>query len=224
MLKEICTKYQSELEQIKKGLFYGHYDELDQDNFESEVVIPFEDNFDGDFSWGWDNGASKGVFIFKDFGFVIKIPFNYIDGDKLCGVVDGDNEWDYCSQEANRYTMAENEGLKNVFLETKLLGMMKGHPIYIQPFGEPINKINVNSYRSSTKDDIEKVRTIVEEEFDYDYIDAGWEADLLVLYGEEYYKKFKCFINDTKIEDLRTANIGYFGKYPIILDYAGFDY
>ena len=50
-----------------------------------------------------DNEASKGVFIFKDFNFVIKIPFSYYDGGKLCGDVEGGFDWDYCSQEVNRY-------------------------------------------------------------------------------------------------------------------------
>ena len=222
MLENICKEYDKEIEEILDALKYGFYENLDQDSFELDIVEPFEEHYDK--SFGWDNGASKGVFIFKDFNFVIKIPFSYCDGDPLCGASEGRFDWDYCSQEVNRYDMAEQEGLQNVFLETAYLNDIDGYPIYIQPFAEPLDKINDReAYHSGTKEDIKEVENILEKS-EYSYINCEWEADIYALYGKQYYKKFKDFIKDREIEDLRHANVGYIGLNPVILDYAGFDY
>ena len=50
-----------------------------------------------------------------------------------------------------------------------------------------------------------------------------WEADLLVRYGIEKFKSFKKYIKDNWINDLRDENIGYIGKNPVLIDYAGFN-
>lgn len=57
---------------------YCYFDgELSSNNFEDQVVRPLRNAkcFDID-DWSWDNGVSKGVLIFFDNDFVIKIPFN----------------------------------------------------------------------------------------------------------------------------------------------------
>ena len=225
MLEKIKEKYKNELEQIIEGLSYGYYEELDQDNFECEVVDSFKANFKGNFSYGWDNGASKGVFIFKDFNFVIKIPFTHCDGDPLCGAIDSLYHWDYCGQEANRYKIAKNNNLEKVFLQTEFLTNINEHPIYIQCFAEPFSKINIEEHKSSTKADELEIENIAENDsYNYDLINTQWEADVYAVYGRDYYIKLKTFIKEKNIEDLRTDNIGYIGIYPVILDYAGFDY
>lgn len=222
MLEKICKEHENEIKEILEALNWCFFEELDQDCFETEVVEPFEYHYDKQF--GWDNGASKGVLIFKNFGFVIKIPFLYCDGDELSGAVEGKYDWDYCSQEANRYIKAEAEGLQNIFLETDFIGEVNDHPIYIQPFAEPLDKIgDKQSHRSCSKIDIHIVEDIIEEN-QYNYINCEWEADIFALYGKRFYKKFKEFIKNNEIHDLRQANVGYVGLKPIILDYAGFDY
>lgn len=222
MLQEIKQRYSKEIDEIKEALKWGFYEDLEDDSFEDDIITPFKEHFQNNFSYGWDNGATKGVLIFKDFGFVIKIPFLYCDGDCLCGVEDGDSEWNYCSQEETYYKKAKEAKVQDIFLETAYLDTINHHPIYIQLFAEPMNKIDINSHRSSTEKDIKKVNEIIENS-NYNYIDDSWEADLFVLYGKKYYKKFKDFITKIGINDLRTANIGYIGKKPVILDYAGFN-
>ena len=53
---------------------YSCFEGLHECNFVHEVVDPLEEAgcFD---NWTWDNGVTKGVLIFKDLDFVIKIPF-----------------------------------------------------------------------------------------------------------------------------------------------------
>lgn len=220
MLEEIKIKYKNEIDEILDALKYCYYDELDQDDFEDDVICSFEEHYKKPF--GWDNGATKGVLIFKNYGFVIKIPFNHCDGYELYGATDGDNEWDYCSQEKNRFKAVKENDLQKVFLETDYLASVDNYPIYIQLFAEPLDKIDVNSHSSHTKEDIDIINNIIDENYFGD-INLSWEADMFALYGKKFYIKFKEFIHDYKIEDLRTANVGYVGLYPVILDYAGFN-
>ena len=53
---------------------YCSFDALSEDTFFEAVIKPLQANqcFD---NWTWDNGVTKGVLIFKEFDFVIKIPF-----------------------------------------------------------------------------------------------------------------------------------------------------
>ena len=222
MLEEICKRYNNEIKEILNALEYGCYEELDQDTFEDDVVCAFDEHYHK--QYGWDNGATKGVFIFKKFGFVIKIPFNYCDGEELCGAYEGDSDWDYCSQEKNRYANAKKFGLQGIFLETALVGRVDGYPIYIQPIAQSLTNLGYefSSNRKTSKDDMKTIQMIIEEN-NFGCIDSAWEADIFAMYGGKYYHKFKNFIKENYIEDLRNDNIGYVGLKPVILDYAGFD-
>ena len=53
---------------------YSCFEGLHECNFVHEVVDPLEEAgcFD---NWTWDNGVTKGVLIFKELDFVVKIPF-----------------------------------------------------------------------------------------------------------------------------------------------------
>lgn len=223
MLENIKKNYKNEIQEILDALRYGYYEELDQDNFENDVVYDFEQHYQKPFNW--DCGASKGVLIFKNFGFVIKIPFNYCDGDILCGALEGDSDWDYCSQEKNRYQKAKQNRLQNIFLETSYLDDVCEYPVYIQMIAEPLNKMSFKEAENKNKSsaDSRKIVKIINDENNYDWINTVWEADIFTLYGGKYYHKLKKFIKDNYINDLRTANIGYIGIYPVILDYAGFN-
>lgn len=223
MLEEICKKYNNEIKKILDALKYGCYEELDQDTFEDDVVCAFEEHYHK--KYGWDNGATKGVFIFKNFGFVIKIPFNHCDGYELCGASVGDSDWDYCSQEKNRYAIAKKNGLQSIFLETALIGNVDGYPIYIQPIAQSLTNLGYDfkNEKSKTSTDDMKVVKMINEENNYNWINGIWEADVFAMYGGKYYHKFKNFIKNNYINDLRDDNIGYIGLKPVILDYAGYD-
>jgi hypothetical protein len=53
---------------------YCRFEQLSEETFEQDVIVPLkaENCFE---NWTWDNGVTKGVIIFKDFDFVVKIPF-----------------------------------------------------------------------------------------------------------------------------------------------------
>ena len=224
MLNKFLNKYENEIREILDALHDCYFDELDDYTFDESVVAPFNDSYKKPFRAA--NGATKGVLIFPNFGFVIKIPFIYCDGDELCGAQDGVNAWDYCSQEACRYEMAEEEGFGDIFLETDLLDEVNNHPIYIQPYADILGGMDSDNYNSNHRSSTDIDRTLVKEinnNEHYDWLDSSWEADLLVQYGIETFKKFKKYLKDNWITDLRDANIGYVGKKPVLVDYAGFD-
>ena len=224
MLNKFLNEYENEIREILDALHDCYFDELDDYTFDESIVAPFKDNYKKPFRAA--NGATKGVLIFPNFGFVIKIPFIFCDGDELCGAQDGVNAWDYCSQEACRYEMAEEEGFGDIFLETDLLGEVNNHPIYIQPYAEVLSKIDGSEYDSKHRSGTDMDRTFVKEIDDaenYDTLNSMWEADLLVRYGIKKFKSFKKYIKDNWINDLRDENIGYIGKNPVLIDYAGFD-
>lgn len=224
MLDKFFHEYGKEINEILDVLHDCYFDELDQYSFDDDVVYPFNEKYKKPFKTA--SGASKGVLIFPDFGFVIKIPFIFCDGDEMCGAQDGVNAWDYCSQEACRYEMAEEEGFGDIFLETDLLGEVNNHPIYIQPYAEVLSKIDGSEYDSKHRSGTDMDRTFVKKIDDaenYDTLSSMWEADLLVRYGIEKFKSFKKYIKDNWINDLRDENIGYIGKNPVLIDYAGFN-
>lgn len=71
-MKETLTK---EYEYILECLeHYCCFKDLSENTFEELVIFPLRANecFN---NWTWDNGVTKGVLIFKDLDFVVKIPF-----------------------------------------------------------------------------------------------------------------------------------------------------
>ena len=111
-----------DIKEILDALNYCIFDDdLDytNDSFYDNIVSIFKQHYHKPFKA--DNGCSKGVLIFEQLGFVIKIPFNFCDGYELCAVTEGDSEWDYCSQEANRYKMAVDAEVEEAFLPTYYL-------------------------------------------------------------------------------------------------------
>lgn len=217
---------QKDIEEIINALYNCYLDELcdEQDYLEENVIVPFEEKYNKPFDWAF--GATKLVLIFKDLGFVIKIPLSYCNGEELCGAEDALDNWNYCEQEAVRFEWMRDEKLDKIFAETRRLTDIHSFPIYIQEYVETLNKISnekrEDAYYSHTNLDTKKIEEISNKN-NYENIDIEWEADVLVKYGEEFYTHFMNVISDYDIRDLRIANIGYIDKRPVILDYAGFN-
>ena len=48
--------------------------------------------------------------------------------------------------------------------------------------------------------------------------------DAINWYGENEIEKLLKFINDEKINDLHSGNLGYLNDRPVIVDYAGYNH
>ena len=79
---------------------YCTFEMLHEHNFEEQVVAPLQSA--KCFSdWSWDNGSTKGVLIFKNLDFVIKIPFegscswteSHYENQNGSWIYDWDSRW-----------------------------------------------------------------------------------------------------------------------------------
>ena len=122
-----------DLDEILEALSYGTFDENDEADFYPVVVQPFSEKYKKPFDYA--TGATKGVLIFEQLGFVIKIPFcrnseDYDDYYECCNYftgADADNGWDYCEAEADKYQRAEEEGISMCFAKTEKIGEIDGY-------------------------------------------------------------------------------------------------
>lgn len=191
--------------------------ELDSDEFVSRVVKPFTSKYIGTF--GWDSGASKGVLIFENLGFVIKIPFTSSAEESFYGA-DCDQEWNYCQAEENRYLDAIDEGVSDCFAETRYIGEIDGYPIYAQKYAYIYSQNEEGSY--STREQSEKVEELCNKN-GYKCFNSYWLSDLFNYFGEQVFYKFLAFLNDYNIYDLHTGNYGYIGAKPVLVDYSSWN-
>lgn len=219
-----------DLDEILEALSYGTFDENDEADFYSIVVQPFSEKYKKPFDYA--TGATKGVLIFEQLGFVIKIPFcrnsedcyyNSAYGEYECCYFTGadtDNGWDYCEAEANKYERAEEEGLAQCFAKTKKIGDIDGYPIYMQELADIYKSIDYQS--SHTEEDSRQVSSICNSNNFYMF-NIEWLSDAFHYYGEKMFHKLLEFIRTVGINDLHDGNIGYIGNRPVLVDYSSFD-
>lgn len=219
-----------ELDEILEALSYGTFDEIDEAEFYPVVVQPFSEKYKKPFDYA--TGATKGVLIFEQLGFVIKIPFcrnsedceyNSAYGEYECCYFTGadtDNGWDYCEAEADKYERAETEGLAQCFAKTEKIGDIDGYPIYMQELADIYKSIDYQS--SHTEEDSRQVSSICNSNNFYMF-NIEWLSDAFHYYGEKMFHKLLEFIRTVGINDLHDGNIGYIGNRPVLIDYSSFD-
>ncbi len=219
-----------ELDEILEALSYGTFDEIDEAEFYPVVVQPFSEKYKKPFDYA--TGATKGVLIFEQLGFVIKIPFcrntencyyNSAYGEYECCYFTGadtDNGWDYCEAEADKYERAETEGLAQCFAKTEKIGDIDGYPIYMQELADIYKSIDYQS--SHTEEDSRQVSSICNSNNFYMF-NIEWLSDAFHYYGEKMFHKLLEFIRTVGINDLHDGNIGYIGNRPVLVDYSSFD-
>lgn len=207
-----------ELDEILNALESGDYNDLYDSVFYEQIIRPFKQKYKKSFSY--DYGATKGVIIFEELGFVIKIPFGASLDSEFYGA-DCDNGWDYCKAEVNKYEFAHQSDLEQCFAKTMPIADINGHPIYIQEFAIMFNKDDGSS-SNHTKDDIEKIKGLCEYN-DYDCFNSSWLSDAFNFFGEKVFYQLMNFISDVDINDLHSGNLGYIGMRPVLVDYSSFN-
>jgi hypothetical protein len=236
------------LEKIEKHCTLN--ESLCEGTFYDLVVSPLEDAqcFN---DWTWDTGVSKGVLIFGELDYVIKIPFycewfegdggyydeddNWVDGDPgepsgyaFQGVeVEGychQNEWDYCETEELRYLVAEKNDMEEHFAKTWCIGTVSDWPIYAQVKCCMYSSADSHSTRSKkvyTNKDRESAKSI--KDATHFWVEDEWLIDFLHYWGQERLMAFIEFCDKWFIDDLHQGNLGYVCGVPCLVDYSSFN-
>ena len=163
------------------------------------------------------NGETRYCIVSKDWDFVLKIS----RFDNVCD--------DYNAIEFANYENACKLGIEKIFLKMWKFGTLDcGLDIYAQVrYSFAHSGIDNNKERKMRKQ-VRKIcfckiyRKSHENVYDGCRISNEWYARAYQIYGKQFMRKFERFTRDKRIGDLHDSNVGYLGKMPIILDFAGY--
>lgn len=161
------------------------------------------------------NGASRWAFVFKKHGVVYKFP-------RWSEVED-----DYCELEVRNYELGKKYHIEKCLLPITKVGETKsGIPIYLQPMYTTSHDGLERHRRKTWERKLGKsynspiVRKI--RHGCYSSPHDFWVARATQIYGKAFMRSFQKWSKEGKVNDLHSGNVGYLGKQPIIIDYAGY--
>ena len=194
--------------------------DLTESNVEN-IIIPQMKAVDYD----WKSGMTKFVFIFPNTDFVIKLPFcGAYDEEagfyEFCGGWDG--SWDYCETEMELYKNAIKRGVEKCFAKTTSIGAIDNYPLYMQE--KAIIWGDIHNRKDYEKEKTKLIREKCSNHKYYCCFHDCWLSDFLDYYGNTMFEQFMDFIEDYRIEDLHSDNLGYIDGRPVVVDYASFDH
>lgn len=163
------------------------------------------------------SGETRYCIASKDWDFVLKIS-------RFDNVRD-----DYNAIEFANYENSCKLGIEKIFLKMWKFGTLDcGLDIYAQVrFSFSHSDIDIKKERKMRKQ-TDKIRSCKvfrkshENAYDGYRISNEWYARAYQIYGKQFMRKFERFTKQHRIGDLHTSNVGYLGKMPIILDFAGY--
>lgn len=163
------------------------------------------------------SGETRYCIVDKNWDFVLKIS-------RFDNVQD-----DYNAIEFANYENACKLGLEKIFLKMWKFGTLDcGLDIYAQVrYSYAHSDLDHNREKKMRKQ-TEKIRSCKvfrkshEHVYDGYRIANNWYARAYQIYGKRFMRKFERFTHQNRIGDLHNSNVGYLGKMPIILDFAGY--
>ena len=136
---------------------------------------------------------------------------------------------DYNAIEFSNYENACNLGIEKIFLKMWRFGTLDcGLDIYAQVRYSFAHSDIDNKKERKMRKQTDKIRSCKiyrkshENAYDGYRISNEWYARAYQIYGKQFMRKFERFTRQHRIGDLHTSNVGYLGKMPIILDFAGY--
>ena len=167
-------------------------------------------------------GASKGCLSKKSWDYVIKWTIVYNEDED--SIID---YFDEAMQEVELYEKSIQNGLEILFPETLFLIALNDINFVIQ------EKVDVqycyleNDEKEEKKCKIsqknEKYLNYFISELCLSFSTMGWFNCVIDLYGRIFMQKLFSFISQNRINDLHSANVGFKGNKPKILDFCGFN-
>lgn len=162
------------------------------------------------------NGASKYVIVFNNKEYVLK----WSDDDSVL-------------MESVIYQKAVDRGISFLFPETILLGEFHGIYYSVQQkidySASHIPARDRSKYAKMTKTVTDDIFRKMENGFQVPNCDYNrdlhrtWAKVFISLYGKALAKKLCAFIQENRINDLHSGNIGFCNHKPILLDFCGYE-
>ena len=163
------------------------------------------------------SGETRYCIASKDWDFVLKIS-------RFDNVRD-----DYNAIEFANYENACKLGIEKIFLKMWKFGTLDcGLDIYAQVRYSFAHSGIDNKKERKMRKQTDKIRSCKiyrkshENAYDGYRISNEWYARAYQIYGKQFMRKFERFTKQHRIGDLHDSNVGYLGKMPIILDFAGY--
>lgn len=162
------------------------------------------------------SGATRWAFVFEKHQMVIKFP-RYEDTDE-----------DYCELELENYIKARDEyKVERCLLPIEYVDeTASGIPIYIQPmysFSHEGMDYGTSERWVRKLHGLHRAEIVRKVERGCLYSPPRlWVERAIQIYGKAFMRSFEQWSKDCKVDDLHSSNVGYLGKQPIIIDYAGY--
>lgn len=145
---------------------------------------------------------------------------------------------DYCAYEAENYALAKQYRVERCLLEVRhAFTLSNGLKVYSQQMfstsfdllSRPQRNLNQKKMRNLAKKDLDiwgnldwkPIISKIGESCKY-YPPHQWVARAIHIYGKAFMKNFAKWTHEAGVNDLHGANVGFYKKQPIIIDYAGY--
>lgn len=159
------------------------------------------------------SGCTKGVFVFPDCDWVLKVPLS---------------QKDYCALEAEVYEDAIEAKLEHCFAACYFLTSIGNQKYYIQEKATCCEDGYTDLFYEAASNCISREEYDDEDEYLCDLdtyvneIDA-YESINAIFNGSSYLGSLWDFINHHNLNDFHAGNYGYiYGKGDVLIDYSGY--
>lgn len=195
--------------------FLNYIAEITEDIMEDEDELEsLTDKYFDNTTFEFDEGASKKVIIFDKLGFVLK----------------WDNQGDSC-REVTLYEEAVQKSLADFFPYTAVICEHLGYDWIIQEIAKPF----FTYYRKDIREMQKTIKThqqgldILYNMFcdipnctRTDCLSADWLKIAAGFFGLTLTGKLARFVQENRINDLHSGNVGFIGKRPVLIDFCGY--
>lgn len=161
------------------------------------------------------SGATRWAFVFEKHKVVVKFP-KYDETSE-----------DYCDIELTNYERAKEYRIERCLLPIEYVGETEsGIPVYIQP----MYTVSQDGLGYERQEKWEKKLGGLHRSPIVRKVKDGcrysppnlWVERAIQIYGKAFMRSFQEWSRRYDVNDLHSSNVGYLGKQPIIIDYAGY--
>ena len=133
---------------------------------------------------------------------------------------------DYCVQEFQNYQIAKTYRVERCLLPVELAFEIDGIKVFCQPmYTKCVGDMSNDEYDIVDR----KIQHVPHKIYRkvrqgcYSAPPENWTKRAIQIYGKAFMKSFQLWTHDCCVDDLHSGNVGWLGKQPIIIDYAGYD-